>query len=88
MAAKPPVHDEAMLLVEVILRRGLIEPSTILSSVMDWLPMRRLVLSNAALQCVAAMFARGALLALHIRLSSTSAYRRTYCARVATQPTS
>ena len=65
MATKPPVHDEAMLLLESMLLRALVEPSAVLSSVMAWRPMQRTVLSNAALRCVAAMFMRGTLLLLH-----------------------
>ena len=62
-AAKAPVHDEALLLLESMLRRGLVQSGAVISSnVIEWLPMQLPVMSNAALRCVAAMFMHGKLL--------------------------
>jgi len=45
--------------METLVRRGLVEPSAPLSNLMEWRPMQRTELSNAALRCVAALFMRG-----------------------------
>ena len=59
MATKPPVHDEALLVLESMVRRGLVETGAALSTLMEWRPMQRPELSNAALRCIAALFMRG-----------------------------
>ncbi len=45
--------------METMVRRGLVEASVPLSTLMEWRPMQRTELSNAALRCVAALFMRG-----------------------------
>jgi hypothetical protein len=82
-AAKAPVHDEALLLLESMLRRGLVRSGAVVSSnVMQWLPMQVPVLSNAALRCVAAMFIHGKLLRMSRQLPArmrTIARQRVVC---------
>ena len=60
-AAKPPLHDETMLVLESMVRRGLLETTVPLSTVMEWRSMQCTEMSNAALRCVAALFMRGEL---------------------------
>ena len=64
-AVQAPVHDEALLLLESMLRRGLVQSGAVFgSNVMQWLPLQTPVLSNAALRCVAAVFMQGTRLRL------------------------
>ena len=45
--------------METMVRRGRVEASALLSTLVEWRPLQRTELSNAALRCVAALFMRG-----------------------------